>query len=43
MENVIPKFVEKITRELSGNPDARRETLKSFEGLKETEEFLKRI
>lgn len=46
MENVVPKFVEKITRELSGNPDARRETLKSFEGLKEnkkSEDFLKKI
>ena len=47
MENIVPKIIEKITKELSGNPDARRNAIKSFsdikEDKKESSDFLKNI
>jgi hypothetical protein len=47
MENIIDKFKEKITRELSGQPDARRDILKNFDDLKEEkkthDDFLKDV
>lgn len=39
MENIVKKFQEKITSELSGQPDARRKTLRHFENLEEEKNF----
>lgn len=45
--NVINNFKQNITKELSGQPDLRRDTLKNFEGLKEnnkgSQDFLKNV
>lgn len=47
MENILDKFKEKITRELSGEPDARRDIIKNIDNIKEEkkthEDFLKNV